>query len=189
MLKTVTNALLLALILATTIACGSRSVPTPVPAVPTAAPTATVVPTTVPTVTEEPAPTETASATAPAEATPDPAQPREEESPRLTFAEIGSRVALSGEHGIKGNIIVAGSQTLIIQAFTYDGNCPKAEVRLIRGTEIDAPVATLLQIEARAFEREMLRAKIPDDIGAGDADSVIIYCADTQEALAIARFR
>ena len=180
--KTALTALFLVLILVTAVACGPQSVPTPVPAAPSAAPTAT----SEPTATEMPSATR--EATPVATATPSSAELEAEAEPRSTFAQIGSRVALGGDSGVTGNVIVAGTQTLIIQAFTYDGNCPKAEVRLVHSGEAEPPVAILLEIEPRAYGREMLRAVIPDAVGPDDADGVIIYCPETQETLAIATF-
>ncbi len=141
---------------------------------PTAAPTGTSVPTLPPTATHTPAPTPFPTAA--------------EVAPEQTFTQVGNVAHLSGEYGVTGKAIVAGLQTLIIQGFYYDGKGGRLDIRLVKGGDWENPVAILIELEERVYEKEMLYAIIPSSAGPGTVDRIIVYAPDKSEVYATAAF-
>jgi hypothetical protein len=168
------QALLIALLLTTCLALSACARPTPTP-MPTATPAPTATP--VPTATTVPTPT----------ATPFPMA--SEPAPEEAFFAVGGLADLKGEHGVQGQAVVAGLQTLIIAGFSFDGKGPPAELRLVKGTDYENPAAVLMKLEQRAYSRETLHMILPTTAAPGSADSIALYCPETHEAYAVGRFR
>jgi hypothetical protein len=151
-------------------ACSPQMAPT---AIATATPVLTAVPQ--PTITPMPSltPFPTASENAPAE----------------TFTSVGNVADLNGSHGISARAIVAGLQTLIIQAFNFDGKGPQVDVRLVKGDDFAHPVIILRQLEQRPYQGELILIQIPASVKPGSADSIAIYCPETGEVYAAGIFK
>ncbi|MGM0400888.1 MAG: hypothetical protein ACQEQT_06270, partial [Chloroflexota bacterium] len=66
---------------------------------------------------------------------------------------------------------------------------PQADIRLVKGQDYADPAAVLLELESRPYEEEFLRLTIPSSVGPGDADSIAVYCDETDEVYAVARFQ
>ena len=163
------------------VSCRADPTPTPVPMA-TGAPT--------PTLTQIPFPTDTPEPTAtsvPPTRTPFPTPA--EEAPDETFTRVGNVAHLDGQHAVSGKATVAGLQTLIIQSFTFDGKGPKADIRLVQGQNYADLAAVLLELERRPYEEEFLRLIIPSSVGPDDADSIAVYCEETGEVYAAAKFQ
>ena len=156
----ITRIALVLLTLLTLAACGPKATPTPVNTL-TPEPTNTPLPTNTPV----PSPTPFPKANEPA--------------PEKIFTAVGNVATLSGEHGVSGQSIVAGLQTMIIQVFNYDGKGPSADIRLVKGEDYENPVAILLELEQRVYQDEMLLMIIPSAAGPGKADRIVVYCPET----------
>lgn len=113
----------------------------------------------------------------------------DEVAPEETFAKVGNIAALKGDHGVEGKAMVAGLQTLIIQGFKFDGKGPQADVRLVLGDKVEEPAAILLALESRSYDNEMVVLRIPNAAGPGTANSIAIYCPETGETYALAKFQ
>ncbi len=111
-----------------------------------------------------------------------------EAAPEETFTRVGNVAHLDGQHGVSGKAIVAGLQTLIIQTFTFDGKGPRADIRLVQGQNYAEPAVVLLELD-RPYEGEFLRIIIPSSVGPDDADSIAVYCEETGEVYAAAKFQ
>ena len=166
--------LLILMILLATLA-GCRAVPARAPE---AAPS--------PTLTATPAPSATPEPTVPPTRTPFPTPA--EVAPEATFATVGAVAEFSGAHEVTGKAVVAGLQTLIIQAFSFDGKGPRVDIRLVRGEDYANPVAILVELEPRVYAHEMVFTRIPATAGPDTADSIAVYCPETGEVYAAAKF-
>ncbi len=111
-----------------------------------------------------------------------------EAAPEETFTKVGHVAHLDGQHSVSGKTIVARLQTLIIQTFTFDGKGPQADICLVQGQDYAEPAAVLFELENRPYEEEFLRLIIPSSVGPDDADSIAVYCEETGEVYAIAKF-
>jgi len=156
-------------------ACAAKPTPTPLPS-PTPVPAPSDTPTATPVPTDTPVPAPTAFPTPVGVA------------PEETFKEVGSTAQFNGTHGISGKVIIAGLQTLIIQAFTYDGKGSAADIRLVNGESYAEPVHVFLELEEREYDSEFLLVQIPATAGRDSADRVIVYSEADDEALATAIF-
>lgn len=168
---------LLVLLFSVLVACGMRSEQGPVSTA-----TSVAVSTATPLPTGTPVPTETFSSTR----TPFPTPVKE--APKETFASVGNVAYLNGHHDVSGKAIVAGLQTLIIQRFSFDGKGPNADIRLVQGQNYADPAAVLLDLEARSYDEEFLRLIIPSSVGPDDADNIVVYCEETNDVYAVAKF-
>jgi hypothetical protein len=83
---------------------------------------------------------------------------------------------------------MAGLQTIILNNLVYDGSCDTVEVRLVREDDRDAVVAVLGQLEQRAYDNEGLVFAVPSDLEPGAADSILLYCVESQTSLGWGRF-
>jgi hypothetical protein len=160
-------------------ACAVPTPPTAVPAAPTAEPTATPAPTVPPTATVAAEANRPVSSPFP---TPD------EVAPEETFKQVGSVAHLSGAHDVSGKAVVAGLQTLIIQGFTYDGKGSQADIRLVKGDELDDPAHVLIELEDRPYDAEFLLFQIPSSLERGSADRVVVYSRADGEAYGVGVF-
>jgi len=152
-------------------------------ATPTPQPTATPMPT----ATATPEPTATLEPTA----TPIPTEvptPTLEPAPEAIFAPVGYRAVFSGDHGVSGKAVVAGLQTMIILGMNFDGKGPEADLRLVLGDDYDNPIVILAELEQRPYEAEFMQLRIPADAAPGTADSIAVYCPETETAYAVAVF-
>ena len=113
----------------------------------------------------------------------------DEVAPEATFAKVGQVAMLQGSHDVEGKAMVAGLQTLIIQGFKFDGKGPEADVRLVLDANMDDPAAIILVLEPRVYDNEMIVMRIPTAAGPGTANSVAIYCPETGETYASAKFQ
>jgi len=169
-MRRVTTAVVLFVVLSL-LACKSSPTPTPVPvatAVPTAQPTST--------------PTATLSPTS----TPAPSQP----APEQAFVDVGSIARFNGEGGgVSGRAVVAGLQTIVIREFEYDGQCPKADIRLGKEGGFDQPTAVLVELEPRSYEKEMFVLTVPAEVTADNTNAIAVYCVDTGEVVDWGSFR
>jgi len=102
---------------------------------------------------------------------------------------VGSVAEFSGEHDISGKAIIAGLQTMIIQRFSFDGKGPQIDIRLTLDGEIEGSVATLMALEQRLYENETVIMRIPPEAGPGTANSITVYCPETDTVYATAKFR
>ena len=160
-------------------ACAAPAPPTAVPAAPTAEPTATPVPTVPPTATVDVEAHRPASSPFP---TPD------EVAPEETFRQVGSVAHLSGAHGVSGKAVVAGLQTLIIQGFSYDGKGSQADIRLVKGDELDDPAHVLIELEDRTYDAEFFLFQIPSSLERGSADRIVVYSRADGKAYGVGIF-
>ncbi|MBN1401914.1 MAG: DM13 domain-containing protein [Anaerolineae bacterium] len=186
MQKTILVVPLLMLMLVSGVACGSESAPAEI------APTATtrsVSPTPEPTRTQTPEPTLPATPTPTVMPSPTSLPTPAESAPAAAFASVGSSARLEGSHEISGKAVIAGLQTLIIQAFTFDGKGPRPDVRLVLGDDVENPAAILTELEPRRYDRELVFTHVPSSVTSATADSIAIYCPETKETYAIAEFR
>ena len=152
-------------------------------ATPTPQPTSTPMPT----ATATPEPTATLEPTA----TPIPTEvptPTLEPAPEAIFAPVGYRAVFSGDHGVSGKAVVAGLQTMIILGMNFDGKGPEADLRLVLGDDYDNPIVILAELEQRPYEAEFMQLRIPADAAPGTADSIAVYCPETETAYAVAVF-
>ena len=148
----------------------AKATPTPQPtATPLPTATATLEPTATPLPTEVPTPTL-------------------EPAPEAIFASVGDRAVFSGDHDASGKAVIAGLQTMIILGFNFDGKGPQADLRLVRGNDYDNPAAILVTLEARPYAQEFLQLRIPAEAAPGTADSIAVYCPETETAYAVAKF-
>lgn len=121
--------------------------------------------------------------------TPTPFPTPNEPAPERTFTAVGNVAELNGSHGITGRAVVAGLQTLIIQSFTFDGKGPQADIRLVKGQDYKNPAIVLLKLDQRAYEGEVLLLLIPSTVQPGSADSIAVYCPETDEVYASGLFQ
>ena len=147
-------------------ACKPQPTPTPLP-------TATPIPTA--TVTVIPSPTSIPTASEPA--------------PEHTFTEVGNVADLKGSHDITGRATVAGLQTLIIMGFNFDGKGPQADIRLVKGQDYANAALIITKLEQRPYQNGFFHAIIPSTVTSQTADSIIVYCPETNEAYASAQFK
>jgi len=146
-------------------------------------------PTPQPTPTATPVPTETPVPTPTSPPTPTPFPTASEPAPEFTFTNVGDVARFSGTHGISGTAVVAGLQTLIIQGFNFDGKGPKADIRLVKGSDLANPAWIIQELEQRPYQNEIVFAHIPSSLQPGSADSIAVYCPETGEACAVAVFK
>lgn len=162
------------------VGCAAAPTPTPLPTRPPK-PTETPVP---PTAT--PAPTDEPTATPLPSKTPFPTP--DGAAPERTIADVGAVTYFEGTHGVSGKLVIAGLQTMIIQAFHFDGKGSEIDVRLVKDSAYDDPVAVLTTLDARVYGNEMILVRIPSSASRDTVDSIVIYCPETQEVYATARF-
>lgn len=160
-------------VLLTVIVCvlaGCQAAPTATPQVPTTArPTATAIP-----------PTPTMKVW-PTSLTPAPEQPVIPVGHTTTFQDT--------QHGVSGKAIMAGLQTILINEFTYDGQGPAVDVRLVKEGDLGKAVAVLGKLEQRPYDRELLVFNVPADLKPGDADSISVYCYEFEASFGWGRFQ
>ena len=111
-----------------------------------------------------------------------------EVAPERTFTDVGDVAKLSGEHAVSGKAIVAGLQTLIIQKFYFDGKGPKADIRLVKDQDYENPAVIVFELEQKPYEDTFLLVRIPSSAGPGSANSIAVYCPETGEVYAVAKF-
>lgn len=85
--------------------------------------------------------------------------------------------------------MVAGLQTIVLREFDFDGQCSSADIRLGKQGEFDKSPAVLLELEPRPYAKELFVLTIPPGITADDADSIAVYCRDTEEVVDWGLFR
>lgn len=151
-------------VLLTIIVCllaGCQATPTSTPQVPTTAqPTATAIP---------PTPT---TKVWPTSSTPAPEEP---------VIPVGHTTTLQDtQHGVSGKAVMAGLQTILINEFTYDGQGPAVDVRLVKEGDLGEAVVVLGKLEQKPYDRELLIFTVPSDLKPGDADSISVYCSELQ---------
>jgi len=93
------------------------------------------------------------------------------------------------QHGVIGKAVMAGLQTIIIHGFSFDGLGPAAEIRLVKEGNWDVAVATLLELERRAYDQELLVMQVPSHLQQMEADSIAVYCPETQTLYGWGRFQ
>jgi len=82
------------------------------------------------------------------------------------------------QHGVLGKAVMAGLQTIIISEFSYDGQGPVADIRLVKQGDFDNAVAVLVKLEQRAYDRELLVLTVPSHLPPWAADSIAVYCPE-----------
>lgn len=112
-----------------------------------------------------------------------------EVAPERTFTEVGNVGSLEGTHGVQGQAVVAGLQTLIIQGFTFDGKGPAAEIRLVKAPDYASAAAVLATLEGRPYAGEFLLLTIPSSVTRENADRLVIYAPETGEVYAETTFQ
>ena len=148
------------LVLCLAAACRPTTMPTPVQ------PTAVVVPT------ETPIPPTPTPKVWPTSQTP---------APELAVLPVGYTATFQEtQHGVIGKAVMAGLQTMIISAFSFDGQGPAAEIRLVKQGNWDVAVAVLLQLEQRPYDKELLVMEVPSHLEPMQADSIAVYCPETK---------
>lgn len=159
-------------VLLTIIVCllaGCQATPTSTPQVPTAQPTLTTVP---------PTPT---TRVWPTSSTPAPEEP---------VIPVGHTTTLQDtQHGVSGKAVMAGLQTILINEFTYDGQGPAVDVRLVKEGDLGNAVAILGKLEQRPYDGELLIFTVPSDLKPGDADSISVYCYEFEASFGWGRFQ
>lgn len=159
-MKRILTATLWVLILCLAPACRPTNTPTPVQ------PTAVVPPT------ETPIPSTPTPRVWPTSQTP---------APEIAVLPVGYTATFQEtQHGVIGKAVMAGLQTMIISAFSFDGQGPAAEIRLVKQGNWDEAVAVLLQLEQRPYDRELLVMQVPSHLTPMQADSIAIYCPETK---------
>nr|MBC7244970.1 DM13 domain-containing protein [Chloroflexota bacterium] len=93
------------------------------------------------------------------------------------------------QHGVSGKAVMAGLQTIVISNFTYDGQGPLADIRLVKEGELDKAVAILAKLEQRPYQQELLVLTVPSDLKPGDADSIAVYCEELKASFGWGRFQ
>lgn len=93
------------------------------------------------------------------------------------------------QHGVSGKAVMAGLQTIVISGFTYDGQGPLADIRLVKEGELDKAVAILANLEQRPYQQELLVLTVPSDLQPGDADSIAVYCEELKASFGWGRFQ
>ena len=148
------------LVLCLAAACRPTTTPTPLQ------PTAVVVPT------EKPIPPTPTPKVWPTSQTP---------APELAVLPVGYTATFQEtQHGVIGKAVMAGLQTMIISAFSFDGQGPAAEIRLVKQGNWDVAVAVLLQLEQRPYDKELLVMEVPSHLEPMQADSIAVYCPETK---------
>jgi len=158
----VNNAMRLIAILVLLVGC--KTVPTPSPQ-----PTATAIP---------PTP---AIKVWPTSSTPAPEEPVIPLGYAATFQDT--------QHNVAGKAVMAGLQTIVISNFTYDGQGPEVDIRLVKEGDLDNAVAVLGKLEQRPYDHETLIFTIPSHLKPGDADSISVYCDELKASFGWGRFQ
>lgn len=97
------------------------------------------------------------------------------------FLPIGSRAVLSPQsNGVLGTAVLFSGREITMIDFSYDGQCPIADIRLSHKGFPKPPTAVLLYLEPRAYKEESIAVPIPDDVAPGTADAIFVYC-DTRD--------
>jgi hypothetical protein len=100
-----------------------------------------------------------------------------------------SAVFQDTQHAVSGKAVMAGLQTIVISGFTYDGQSPPVDIRLVKGEDLDHAVAILARLEQRAYEQEWLVLTVPSHLKPGDADSIAVYCEELKASFGWGRFQ
>lgn len=159
-MKRIRTVTLWVLILGLTVGCRPTATPTP------AEPTAVVLP------------TETAIPPTP---TPKVWPTSQTPAPEIAVLPVGYTATLQEtQHGVIGKAVMAGLQTMIINGFSFDGQGPPAELRLVKQGDWDVAVAVLLQLEQRPYDQELLVMEVPGHLEPMQADSIAVYCPETK---------
>jgi len=143
------------------------------------------------------APTPTATATPQPKATAIPPTPTlkvwptsSTPAPEEPVIPVGYTTAFQdAQHKVSGNAVMGGLQTIVIVSFTYDGQCPDADIRLVKEGNLGNAVAVLGKLEQRPYDHETLVFIVPRDLKPGDADSIAVYCSAPAGSLGWGRFR
>jgi hypothetical protein len=98
---------------------------------------------------------------------------------------IGSRAVLSPQsNGVVGTAVLFSGRELTMINFSYDGQCPAADIRVGRKGFPKPPIAVLIYLEARPYKDESIAVPIASDIPANSADAVFVYCDTRDEMMA-----
>ncbi len=102
-------------------------------------------------------------------------------APEMAVLPVGYTATLQEtQHGVIGKAVMAGLQTMIINGFSFDGQGPPAEIRLVKQGDWDVAVAVLLQLEQRPYNQELLVMEVPGHLEPMQADSIAVYCPETK---------